>query len=171
MDCPFFKGMAGAIFVSNKNCMKTGKEILIRSADKKGTITTNSEYIFHFSSYPADKNISLFEGYFKNAGTNKNLHYHKMMTEIFTVIHGEFFFNTVNEEYILRANDTLIIPPLVVHGFRAKLPGSRLQFVSSGIINREDFFQELAKIVNGETVLSEEETEAFYNRHDQYTIK
>jgi mannose-6-phosphate isomerase-like protein (cupin superfamily) len=151
--------------------MELQKVTIIRSADKKGTHTANSEYVFHFSSYPIHGNISLYEGHFKNRSQNKGLHYHKIMTEIFTVLQGEFFFNTANEEHILQSNDTIIIPPLVIHGFSAKLPDSRLQFVSTVIIDREDFFMELAKITNGETVLNEEELEAFYNRHDQYSIK
>jgi len=151
--------------------MELQKVTIIRSSDKKGTYTANSEYVFHFSSYPAHGNISLYEGHFKNISQNKTLHYHKVMTEIFTVFEGEFFFNTVNKEYILQPNDTIIIPPLVVHGFRAKLPGSRLQFISTDIIDREDFFLGLAKIINGETVLNGEELEAFYNSHDQYSIK
>jgi mannose-6-phosphate isomerase-like protein (cupin superfamily) len=151
--------------------MELQKGTIIRSADKKGTHTVNSEYLFHFSSYPVHKNISLYEGHFKNRSENKGLHYHKIMTEIFTVLQGEFFFNTADEEHILQPNDTIIIPPLVVHGFRAKIPGSRLQFVSTDITDREDFFLGLAKIINGEMVLNEEELEAFYNRHDQYLIK
>jgi hypothetical protein len=93
------------------------------------------------------------------------------MTEIFTVLQGEFFFNTTDEEYILQPNDTIIIPPLIVHGFRAKISNSRLQFVSIDITDREDFFMGLAKIINGEMVFNEEELETFYNRHDQYSIK
>ena len=151
--------------------MELQKATIIRSANKKGTHTANSEYIFHFSSYPAHKNISFYEGRFKNRNGNKGLHYHKVMTEIFTVLQGEFFFNTTDEEYILQPNDTIIIPPLIVHGFRAKISNSRLQFVSIDITDREDFFLGLAKIINGEMVLNEEELEAFYNRHDQYSIK
>ena len=151
--------------------MGSNQATIIRSTDKKGARTANSEYTFHFSSYPAHENMSFYEGHFKSAGENKARHYHKLMTEIFTVIQGEFFFSLADEEYMLQPNDTIIIPPLVVHGFRAKLPGSRLQFISSNILNREEFFEGLAKIINGEMVLNEEELEAFYNRHDQYTVK
>jgi mannose-6-phosphate isomerase-like protein (cupin superfamily) len=147
------------------------KATIIRSADKNGARTANSEYVFHFSSYPAYRNISLYEGHFKNRGENKGLHYHKIMTEIFTVLKGEFFFNTADKEHILKLYDTIIIPPLVVHGFKAKTPDSRLQFVSTDITDREEFFLGLAKIVNREMVLNEEELEAFYNRHDQYSVK
>ena len=151
--------------------MGSNKATIIRLADKKGTSTANSEYIFHFSSYPVHGNIGLYEGRFKNPVQNKNQHYHKVMTEIFTVLQGEFFFSTGEDEYILQPNDTMIIPPLVVHGFRAKLPDSRLQFVFTDIPDREGFFTGLAKIVNGEMILDEEGSEAFYNSHDQYSVK
>jgi mannose-6-phosphate isomerase-like protein (cupin superfamily) len=151
--------------------MEPGNATIIRSAGKKGTSTANSEYTFHFSSYPAHENISFFEGHFKKAGDNKARHYHKLMTEIFTVLQGEFFFSLADEEYVIQPGDTIIIPPLTIHGFRAKLPDSRLQIISSNILNREEFFEGLAKIVNGETLFNEEELEAFYNRHDQYSVK
>jgi mannose-6-phosphate isomerase-like protein (cupin superfamily) len=151
--------------------MKPGKTIIIRSAEKEGTKTASSEYIFHFSSYPVQGNIGFYEGHFKNASQNKNLHFHKIMTEIFTVIQGEFYFDIGNEEYILTSNDTIIIPPGITHGFRAKLPDSRLQFIFTDVTNREGFFTGIAKIANGEMVLNEEELEAFYNSHDQYSVK
>lgn len=151
--------------------MESNKATIIRSADKNGTRTANSEYIFHFSSYPANGNIGFYEGYFKNPVENTNLHYHKIMTEIFTVLGGEFFFSTGKDEFVLQPNDSIIIPPLVVHGFRAKQPGSRLQFVFTDIPDREGFFTGLAKIVNGDMVLDEEGLEQFYNSHDQYSVK
>jgi len=136
--------------------MELQKATIIRSTDKKGTHTANSEYVFHFSSYPAHRNISLYEGRFIDRSENKSLHYHKIMND---------------EEYILKPNDTIIIPPLVVHGFRAKISDSRLQFVSTDITDRQEFFLGLAKIINRKIVLNEEELEAFYNRHDQYSVK
>lgn len=143
---------------------------IIRSIDKKITNTANSKYVFHFSSYPNRENISLYEGHFKNIGQNKSLHYHKIMTEIFTVLQGEFSFSTSTKEYLLHPNDTIIIPPFVAHGFNAKLPDSSVQFIFTDITDREGFFQGLAKISNGESVLSKEELEAFYNRYDQYFV-
>lgn len=151
--------------------MNPGKAIIIRSAEKEGTKTANSEYIFHFSSYPVQGNVGFYEGHFKNTGQNKNLHYHKIMTEIFTVIQGEFYFDIGDEEYTLQVNDTITIPPGVTHGFRAKLPDSRLQFIFTDVTNREVFFGGISKIANGEIVLNEVELEEFYNSHDQYSVK
>jgi quercetin dioxygenase-like cupin family protein len=151
--------------------MEAKQVTVIRSAEKKGTVTANSEYIFHFSGYPARENVGLYEGHFKNPGKDTGLHYHKQMTEIFTVLEGEFFFNTPAKEYILQPNDTIIIPPTAIHGFRAKLPDSRVQFVFTGNKDREGFFIGLAKIINGEITLTAEESEAFYNSFDQYSVK
>ena len=151
--------------------MEPRKATIIRSGDKKGTQTNYSRYIFHLPSYPVNQCMGFFEGQFENTSMKYVLHYHKKMTEIFTVIQGEVYFILGNEEYVFQPGDTAIIPPLVTHGFKPKLPGSKLQFIFTDIDDREDFFNGLAKIVNGETVLNDEALEAFYNKHDQYTVK
>lgn len=150
--------------------MEPGKATIIRSGDKKGIQTNYSRYIFHLPSYPVNQCMGFFEGQFENTSMKYVLHYHKKMTEIFTVIQGEFYFILGNEEYVFQPGDTAIIPPLVTHGLKPKLPGSKLQFIFTDIDDREDFFNGLAKIVNGETVLNDEALEAFYNKHDQYTV-
>ena len=151
--------------------MKSSKVTIIRSTEKKGVQTNYSEYIFHLSSYPVNGSIGFFEGRFRETGMNYNLHFHKKMTELFTVTQGEFYFLLGNKEYVLREDDTVIIPPMNVHGFKARLPNSRLQFIFTNTGDRENFFTNLGKIINGEPVLSEDELEAFYNSHDQYSIK
>jgi len=151
--------------------MKLSKPTIIRATEKQGMQTNYSEYIFHLSSYMVNGSIGLFEGRFRETRMNYNLHYHKKMAELFTVIKGEFYFILDNNEYVLREDDTAIIPPMIVHGFKPKLPNSRLQFIFTNTDDREIFFTNLAKIVNGETVISEDELEVFYNSHDQYSIK
>lgn len=151
--------------------MKLSKPTIIRATEKQGMQTNYSEYIFHLSSHMVNGSIGLFEGRFRETGMNYTLHYHKKMTELFTVIKGEFYFILDNNEYVLREDDTAIIPPMIVHGFKPKLPNSRLQFIFTNTDDREIFFTNLAKIVNGETVMSEDELEVFYNSHDQYSIK
>jgi mannose-6-phosphate isomerase-like protein (cupin superfamily) len=150
--------------------MQTPKATIINATAKHGTRTAGSEYIFHIPP-KATGGIGFYEGYFKIPGTNKSLHYHKKMTEIFTVLEGEFYFTIDGEEYVFGANDSAIIPPGVIHGFRAKLPGSRLQFIFTEIIDREGFFEGIARIANGEWTPNENELETFYNRYDQYTVK
>ncbi|WP_209405235.1 cupin domain-containing protein [Pseudozobellia sp. WGM2] len=144
---------------------------IILSSSKKGTKTKNSEYIFHISSYETGGKLSIYDVIFKKPGTRKNLHYHKILTETFTVLQGEFYFNIENEEFTIGKNDSVVVPPLVVHGFRAKLPNSKLQIGFADSPNRDDFFIGLAKIVNGEWMLNETEKEDFYNKYDQFNIK
>jgi mannose-6-phosphate isomerase-like protein (cupin superfamily) len=151
--------------------MKLSKATIIRSTEKKGMQTNYSEYIFHLSSYPVNGSIGLYEGRFREIAMSYNLHYHKKMTELFSVTKGEFYFMLDNKEYMLQEDDTVIIPPMTVHGFKPKIPNSRLQFIFTNTDDRESFFTNLAKIVNGETALSQDELEAFYNSHDQYSIK
>ncbi|MFI5188104.1 MAG: cupin domain-containing protein [Chitinophagales bacterium] len=150
--------------------MEFQKATIIRSADKKGIKTSRSEYIFHLSSYPAQGNMGYYEGLYPNTQLDYNTHYHKIMTEIFTVLEGEFSFMLGNEKYIFHPGDTAIIPPMTPHGFRPEVAGSRLQFIFTGATNREDFFNGLQKIVTGEIKLNAEEAEAFYQKHDQYHV-
>jgi len=151
--------------------MEAPKQTIIRSFEKQGTQTANSTYTFHISPAQTGGQLGLFEGYFKAPGNNKTLHYHKKTTEIFTVLEGEFYFTIGGEEYVFGVNDSAVIPPGIVHGFRAKLPNSRLQFIFTGNDNREGFFEGLANIINGHLVLNEDELEAFFNTYDQYTVK
>lgn len=151
--------------------MNSATATVILSKDKKGTHTANSEYIFHIPPGYTNPAVGLYEGRFKNVGTNKSLHYHKITTEIFTVMEGEFYFNAGDDEFVLGPNDSLVIPPGVIHGFRAKLPGSRLQFVFTGGVERKGFFEGIAKIANKELVYNDDELEAFFNKYDQYTVK
>jgi mannose-6-phosphate isomerase-like protein (cupin superfamily) len=146
------------------------KAVIIGSSEKKGTKTEKSEYTFHISSYSTKGKISVYEALFTKAGENKNLHYHKIVTETFTVLEGEFYFNIEDEEYIFGANDSIVIPPMVVHGFRAKLPNSRLLIVFTDSETRDDFFIELADFINGKIIMTDDEKEDFFNRFDQYSV-
>jgi len=150
--------------------MEFQQATIIRAADKKGIKTLRSEYIFHLSSYPAQNRFGFYEGRYPNTMLEYNTHYHKKMTEIFTVLEGEFSFMLNDEKYFFQPGDTAIIPPITPHGFRPEVAGSRLQFMFTGADNREDFFRGLEKIVNGELKLNAEEREAFYNKHDQYHV-
>ena len=150
--------------------MEFQKATIIRSGDKKGIKTFRSEYIFHLSSYRAQGDIGYYEGRYPNTQLDYNTHYHKIMTEIFTVLEGEFSFMLGSEKYVFQPGDTAIIPPMTLHGFRPEIAGSRLQFIFTGAANREDFFNGLSKIVNGELKINAEELEAFYNKHDQYHV-
>ena len=147
------------------------KATVIRASEKQTVRTANSEYVFHISSYKTDGRICIYEATFRNPGTNKNLHYHKILTETFTVLEGEFYFNLEREELVLKANDSIVVPPNVIHGFRAKLPNSKLQIGFTDSPKRDDFFIGLARIVNGEIVLDEKEKEEFYKEFDQYNVK
>jgi len=150
--------------------MEFQKATIIRIAEKKGIKTARSEYIFHLSSYPAQGNIGYYEGYYPNTQLDYNTHYHKIMTEIFTVLEGEFSFMLGDEKYNFQPGDTAIIPPMTPHGFRPEVAGSRLQFIFTGATNREAFFTGLQKIVNGELKLNAEESEAWFNNYDQYHL-
>jgi len=126
--------------------MELSSATIIRSSDKNGMRTTYSEYIFHLSSCRVNGSIGLFEGRFRETTMNYNLHYHKQMTEIFTVAKGEFYFILDDKEYTLHEDDTVIVAPMVVHGFKPKLPGSRLQFIFTKQMTGKVFLQAWQKL-------------------------
>ena len=69
------------------------KTPIIRRPEKTKTVTGKSEYLFHFTSHPVQEDICYFEGYYKDPGPKAGLHIHKTITEIFTVLEGEFTFH------------------------------------------------------------------------------
>lgn len=150
--------------------MEVQKVSIIRSAEKRKTITAKSEYLFHFPPGMVQDDLCFFEGYYKIPGEKSGLHFHKTFTEIFTITDGEFTFYLSNGEQILYPGDTLIVAPFQPHGFSANLPDSRTMIISIGFVKRQNFFIELSKIVNGETILNQNELEEFFNRYDQYSV-
>ena len=151
--------------------MEIQKPSIIRLQEKIKTVTAKSEYIFHFSSNRVQEDICYFEGYYKEAGPKAGLHIHKTMTEIFTVLEGEFTFHLPQTQETLGPGDTIIAGPFQPHGFDSNLPNSRMQIISIGFRNRENFFIDLEKIANGEILPDQKELEIFFNRYDQYTVK
>ena len=151
--------------------MELQKPSIIRLPEKIKTVTAKSEYLFHFSSHPVQDDMCYFEGYYKETGPKAGLHIHKAMTEIFTVLEGEFTFHLPQTDETLGPGDTIIAAPFQPHGFATNLPNSRMQIISIGFRNRENFFIELEKIANGEIKPDQKELEMFFNRYDQYTVK
>ena len=151
--------------------MDLQKPSVIRLSEKIKTVSAKSEYLFHFSSHAVEEDICYFEGYYKEPGLKAGLHIHKTMTEIFTILNGEFTFHLPQAGVTLGPGDTIIASPFQPHGFSSNLPESRMQIISIGFKTRESFFTELEKIANGETTLDQNELESFFNRYDQYSIK
>jgi mannose-6-phosphate isomerase-like protein (cupin superfamily) len=145
---------------------------VIRYSEKTKTVTSKSEYLFHLTSHPPSaEDICYFEGYYKDAGLKAGLHIHKTITEIFTVLEGEFTFHLQQGSAVLGPGDTIIASPFQPHGFSSNLPHSRMQLLSIGFKNREKFFIELEKIVNDGSHLNPDEWESFFNRYDQYYLQ
>lgn len=150
--------------------MNFQKATIIRASEKDGIKMSRSEYIFHLTASPAKESLGFYEGIYPNTQLEYNTHYHKEMTEIFTVLEGEFSFMLNGEPHDFHRGDTAIIPPFSPHGFRPLQAGSRLMFIFTGAGNREDFFKGLEKISKGELPLNAEEREAWFNSHDQYHL-
>lgn len=141
----------------------------VRKISEKPVIeTANTRYLIHVSSYDTGGAISLYQALFKPIGKSLNIHYHKQLTETFTILHGRFLFHINGEEYELGANDTVVVRPMEIHGFRAVVPNSEMLISFSDSLNRDDFFVELANVVNSGKPLDGPDREAFYERFDQY---
>lgn len=139
-----------------------------KSHEKQVIETANTRYLIHVSSYDTDGKISLYHATFRNVGNNMNLHYHKKLTETFTILQGKFLFNVNHEVHELSANDTIVVKPMEIHGFRALVPNSEMLISFSDSANRDSFFIELADWVNKGKKMDEEQRMAFYARFDQY---
>lgn len=126
--------------------------------------TTNTRYVIHVSAYDTEGVVSLYEATFKSIGKDMNLHYHKKLTETFTILRGSFIFNINGEDHKLEVNDTVIVRPMENHGFRALVPHSTMLITFSNSPNRDDFFVELAdRVYTGKQL-----DKTFYARFDQY---
>lgn len=120
--------------------------------------------MIHVSASATEGTISLYEATFKRIGKNMNLHYHRNLTETFTILRGSFMFHINGEGHKLGADDTVVVRPMEVHGFQALAPGSTMLITFSNCPNRDDFFVELADRVNKGKQLDK----GFYARFDQY---
>ena len=132
--------------------------------DKQVVETANTRYVIHVSAYDTGGIVSLYEATFKHVGENLNLHYHRKLTETFTVLRGRFMFSINDGAYELGANATVVVRPMEIHGFRALSPDSAVLISFSDSPNRDDFFMELADCVSKGKHLDQ----AFYARFDQY---
>ena len=132
--------------------------------EKQVVETSNTRYVIHVSGYDTAGVVSLYEATFKHIGKNMNLHYHKNLTETFTILKGSFMFNINGGDHKLEVNDTVVVQPMEIHGFRALAPESIMLITFSNSPNRDDFFIELADRVTKGKQLDEE----FYARFDQY---
>lgn len=93
------------------------------------------------------------------------LHYHKLMLEIFNVLEGAISVFINNEWRTVNTGDTVIIAPMIVHGFRPLSEvGCKIQILFSPNIKREDFFLGFGLRTN----VSDKEKYEFWAKYDQY---
>lgn len=137
---------------------------IMKLTSKQVIETINTRYMIHVSASATEGTISLYEATFKRIGKNMNLHYHRNLTETFTILRGSFMFHINGEGHKLGADDTVVVRPMEVHGFQALAPGSTMLITFSNCPNRDDFFVELADRVNKGKQLDK----GFYARFDQY---
>ena len=144
---------------------------IIRKKEKKFVENAALRCDFIVPSQISNGRLAIYRMKIKDENGGAELHYHKNMTEIFTVIEGQFTFNLIEEEFILNPGDSISISPLMVHGFKSNHKNSVMDLVFDNCLNREEFFEMIEQASSGKTTASPEEIEAFFNQHDQYTYK
>ena len=97
-------------------------------------------------------------------------HFHRTISESFYVLSGTVRLFDGNDWIDGTPGDFLFVPEGGIHGFRNESgePASMLLLFAPGA-PREDYFETLARVSNGE-VMSEEERLAFYLRHDNHWV-
>lgn len=98
-------------------------------------------------------------------------HLHHRFTESFTVLTGTVTLHDGETWSGASAGDHLVVPERVVHGFRndTDAPATLLMMSTPGA-RREDYFDELAAIVQERRELSPEQWTALFARHDQVMV-
>jgi uncharacterized RmlC-like cupin family protein len=106
-----------------------------------------------------------------NSPSGARGHFHRTFSESFYVLEGTI--ELFNGETWAPAvpGDFLYVPEGGVHGFRnvSGAPTSMLILFAPGA-PREDYFRELADIVNTGRTLTPDEWTELYDRHDQYMV-
>ena len=98
-------------------------------------------------------------------------HFHTGFAESFTVLSGEVALYDGTSWVRAGAGDHLFVPERGVHGFRndSDAPAAMLMMSTPGA-PREDYFAELAEVVEHGRTLSPQEWTALYARHDQVMV-
>jgi quercetin dioxygenase-like cupin family protein len=96
-------------------------------------------------------------------------HYHRTITESFFILSGTVALYDGDRWYDSKPGDYFLIPPGGIHGFsnRSGAEASMLVLFTPGA-PREAYFQELADIAASGRVLTDEEWNEVWARHDQY---
>lgn len=123
------------------------------------------EGVFDVTSEMTNQKLGLYTMTYAANGNGAELHYHKLMLEIFNVLEGSISVFINGEWKTVNTGGTVIIPPLTVHGFKPLHDvGCKIQILFSPNIKREDFFLGLAHRSN----VSDKDKYEFWAKYDQY---
>jgi quercetin dioxygenase-like cupin family protein len=115
--------------------------------------------------------FGLFHWDVGQGGGTANPHFHRTFSESFYVLAGNVELYNGNEWMKTSPGDFLYVPEGGIHGFRIDpdREASMLILFAPGP-PREQYFEELAEIVESGRQLSDEEMTEFLARHDQYMV-
>jgi mannose-6-phosphate isomerase-like protein (cupin superfamily) len=117
-----------------------------------------------------DGEFGLYRWTFGPKETGPGPHFHKTISESFFILTGTVRVYDGKDWVPATSGDYLFVPPGGIHGFRNVTgdPASMLILFTPGA-PREAYFEGLVELAQGKQV-SDEERDAFYLRHDNYSI-
>jgi mannose-6-phosphate isomerase-like protein (cupin superfamily) len=117
-----------------------------------------------------DGEFGLYRWTFGPKETGPGPHFHKTISESFFILTGTVRVYDGKDWVPATSGDYLFVPPGGIHGFRNVTgdPASMLILFTPGA-PREAYFEGLVELARGKQV-SDEERDAFYLRHDNYSI-
>lgn len=141
------------------------KTILNELQNKQSLIHPGWSGVFDVTSEMTAQKIGLYTMVYAAGASGAELHYHKLMMEIFNVLEGSISVFINGEWKTIHSGATVIIPPMTVHGFKPMSDiGCKIQILFTPNIKREDFFLGFNKRSN----VSDKEKYEFWAKYDQY---
>ncbi len=144
----------------------------LRLADQAPDVTYANGGTAHFlaTTDSTDGQFGLYRWEMSAEPSGPGPHFHRTISESFYVLSGTVRLFDGNDWIDGTPGDFLFVPEGGIHGFRNESgePATMLLLFAPGA-PREDYFETLARVSNGE-VMTEEERLAFYLRHDNHWV-
>ena len=144
----------------------------LRPADQAPDVTYANGGTAHFlaTTDSTDGQFGLYRWEMSAEPSGPGPHFHRTISESFYVLSGTVRLFDGNDWIDGTPGDFLFVPEGGIHGFRNESgePATMLLLFAPGA-PREDYFETLARVSNGE-VMTEEERLAFYLRHDNHWV-
>ncbi|MFC4212946.1 cupin domain-containing protein [Pedobacter lithocola] len=150
--------------------LRSGKSFIVKNGEsrfkERTLLSGKNPNDVKISSKDTGGQLTVFE-YTGNEKGGPPLHIHPHQDEIFFIMQGEYLFQVGNENYLLKAGDTIFLPRNIPHTFAQSTEKGKCFcfFQPSG--KMEDFFRVLGSL-KGE--LSPEQGAKIFINHDMKVV-